>query len=114
MSAPSRLVPAFTALALAAAAAPAFAQKAAPAAPAAPDYEKQLGSLVGIAGGLTADQAAERAAKVSPDVRRKMAELGSAQAQVEQAKVARVPRVDGTLRYTRLSRPSVTGFMLGG
>jgi outer membrane protein TolC len=115
MSASSRLVPAFTALALAAAAAPALAQKAAPArAPVAPDYEKQLGSLVGISGGLTADQAAERAAKVSPDVRRRIAELGSAEAQVEQAKVARIPRVDGTLRYTRLSKPPITTIMFPG
>jgi outer membrane protein TolC len=100
MSASSRIVPAFTALALALGAAPAFAQKAAVP---TPDYEKELGALVGISGGLTADQAAARAAKVSPDVRRKIAELGSARAQVEQAKLARIPRVDGTLRYTRLS-----------
>ncbi|HTJ46230.1 MAG TPA: TolC family protein [Kofleriaceae bacterium] len=101
MSASSRFVPAFTALAIALGAAPAFAQKAAPAP--APDYEKELGALVGISGGLTADQAAERAAKVSPDVRRKIAELGSARALVDQAKVLRIPRLDGTLRYTRLS-----------
>lgn len=112
MSASSRLVPAFTALVLAAAAGPALAQKA--QAPAPPDYEKELGALVGISGGLTADQAAARAAKVSPDVRRKIAELGSARAQVDQAKLTRIPRVDGTLRYTRLSKPPLTGFALPG
>src|SRR5207253_6380112 len=49
------------------------------------------------------DVAAARAAKVSPEARRKMSELASARAQVAQAKLARIPRVDATLRYTRLS-----------
>src|SRR5438552_3014465 len=64
MSATFRLVPAFTALALLAGAAPARAQKA--PATAAPDYDQELSALVGIQGGLTADVAAARAAKVSP------------------------------------------------
>src|SRR5205823_4512251 len=94
----SRLVTALAAIAILSAAAPAFAQSPPP-----PDYEKELGALVGISGGLTADEAAARAAKVSPDARRKQAELASARAQVDQAKLARIPRVDATLRYTRLS-----------
>jgi outer membrane protein TolC len=104
MSRTNRLVIAFTALAATAVAAPAFAQKA-PAKPvaASPDYDQQLNALVGIQGGLTADVAAARAAKVSPEARRRREETSSAHAQVEQAKLARLPRVDTTLRYTRLS-----------
>ena len=74
----NRLVIAFSALAFTAVAAPAFAQKApAPArkpaaspAESAADYEKELNALVGIQGGLTADDAAARAAKESPDAQR--------------------------------------------
>src|SRR5262245_1190297 len=110
MSRQIRLFSSFIAIAAASAAAPAFAQKApAPNAAAgaatsasAADYDKELSALVGIAGGLTADDAASRAAKVAPDVARRHAELASAHAQLELTKLARIPRVDATLRYTRL------------
>ncbi len=54
-------------------------------------------------GGLTADQAASRAAGASPTVRRRVAELDAAVAQFEAVKLARVPQVSGKASYTRLS-----------
>jgi outer membrane protein TolC len=76
-----------------------------PAAPAADDmaaFEKDLDALF-AQGGLTADQAASRAAAASPTVRRRAAELEAAIAQAETAGLARVPQLSGTLSYTRLS-----------
>lgn len=97
-----------------AAASPAVAQpaKQAPPAPAAqppaslPDdmagFDKDVDALF-APGGLTADQAAQRAAQVAPDVHRKVAELGVAIAAREQSSLARVPYVQGKASYTRLS-----------
>lgn len=89
-------------------AAPALAQPApSPAAPApatdeASAFEKEVDALF-VAGGLTSDQAASRAAKVSPTVRRHAAEVDAAYAQAEAAELARVPQIGGKLSYSRLS-----------
>ncbi len=108
------------------AAAPAFAQPAsrptaprptAPrpaAAPAAagavPDdlaaFDHDLDTLF-AGGGLTADQAAARAATASPTVRRRAAEVDAAIAQRQATELARVPQVRGTASYTRLSAITV-------
>src|SRR5262249_60461658 len=69
-------------------------------------------------GGLTADQAASRAGGASPTVRRRVAELEAAVAQLDAAQVALVPVVSGKASYTRLSHvvsalsiPSAQGVM---
>jgi outer membrane protein TolC len=82
-------------------AAPAAAQPA--TVPASVDaIDTELAALF-VAGGLTADQAAARAAKASPAVWRKAAELDAAAADLDAAKLLRVPQVTATLGYTRLS-----------
>ena len=90
------------------AAAPALAQRRptpAPA-PATPDdmnaFEKEVDALF-TSGGLTADQAAARAGKVSPSVIRRAAEVEAALAQVESAQLAMVPQVSGKASFTYLS-----------
>jgi outer membrane protein len=95
-------------------AAPAFAQPAPPA-PTTPTkvdpaqgadaatFDAEVAALVGQQGGLTAESAATRATKVSPAARRKLAEIAVANAQAEQASLARVPQVGVTAKYTRLS-----------
>ncbi|HEY5925297.1 MAG TPA: TolC family protein [Kofleriaceae bacterium] len=91
------------------AAAPVFAQPSRPAPaskPAAADdmgaFEKELAALF-VQGGLTADQAAARAGKVSPTVERRAAEVEAAIAQTQAAELARVPLVSVKGSYTRLS-----------
>lgn len=95
------------------ASAPALAQPAkAPAAPApapsatTPDdmasFDKELDALF-TAGGLTSDQAAAAAVKVSPTVQRSVAEIEVAIAQAEAAELVRVPQVSAKAAYTRLS-----------
>ncbi len=86
----------------------AFAQPA-PAKPEDPgkdpgmvSFEKDLDALF-TTGGLTADAAAARAAKASPNVRKSAASIDVAVAQATQAELARVPRVGVTATYTRLS-----------
>jgi outer membrane protein len=54
-------------------------------------------------GGLTASVAAARAAKASPEVRRRAADVDSAHAAATTVQLVNVPRVAGTLQYTRLS-----------
>jgi len=85
---------------------PALAQPAPAQPPASADdmaaFEKELDALFS-AGGLTADQAAQRAAKVSPSVRRSAAEVEVAIAQAQAAELTRVPQVGATASYTRLS-----------
>jgi outer membrane protein len=98
-------------------AAPALAQPAPPRRPTAPAprpatpasgaddlaaFDHDLDALLG-SGGLTADQAASRAGAASPTVRRRVAELDVAVAQVQAAELARVPVVTGRASYTRLS-----------
>jgi outer membrane protein TolC len=66
------------------------------------ESDPELGALY-IQGGLTADSAAARARVASPAVWRKVAELETAIANVDAAKLARVPVVTTKLSYTRLS-----------
>lgn len=54
-------------------------------------------------GGLTAEAAAARAAKVSPEVRRRAADVAAANAAATKVQLVNVPRVAGTLQYVRLS-----------
>jgi outer membrane protein len=75
-------------------------------------FEKELDALF-VQGGLTADAAAARAGKVSPTVKRRLAEVEAAIAEVETAELARVPQVSATATYTRLSEvdaPMFPGF----
>jgi len=94
------------------AAAPAFAQPAPKPADDMVAFEKDLDALF-TKDGLTADSAASRAAKASPAVRRKAAEIDAALAQVESAQLAEVPQIGGKASYTRLSyvKPFVIPFM---
>lgn len=94
------------------AAAPAFAQPAPKPADDMAAFEKDLDALF-AKGGLTAEGAAARAAKASPTVRRKAAELDAALAQLETAQLAQVPQIGGKASYTRLSyvQPFVIPFM---
>ncbi len=54
-------------------------------------------------GGLTAASSAARAVKVSPEVRRRAADVAAANASATKVQLVNVPRVAGTLQYTRLS-----------
>src|SRR3569623_2219914 len=94
------------------AAAPAFAQPAPKPADDMVAFEKDLDALFTI-DGMTADRAASRAAKASPAVRRKAAEIDAALAQVESAQLAEVPQIGCKASYTRLSyvKPFVIPFM---
>ncbi len=65
-------------------------------------FDRELDKLFAT-GGLTADQAASRAAGASPTVRRRAAEIEAAVAQADAAALARVPQLSGKLSYTRLS-----------
>ena len=65
-------------------------------------FEKDVNALF-VQGGLTAEQAAARAGKVSPTVQRRVAEIEAALANAESASLARVPRVSASASYTRLS-----------
>jgi outer membrane protein TolC len=85
------------------AAAPVFAQpKPAGVSDEMASFEKDVDALF-VQGGLTAEQAAGRAAKVSPTVRRNVARVEAAIASAEAAELARVPQIGGKLAYTRLS-----------
>lgn len=72
-------------------------------------FERELDALF-VSGGLTAEGAAGRAAKASPDVRRKVAEVEAAIASAEQAEIARVPQVGAKISYTRLSPIDAVNF----
>ncbi len=83
---------------------PALAQPARPA-PVSEDmkaFEKELDALF-VEGGLTADEAASRAGKVSPTVQRRIAEVQAAIATAKAAELTRVPRIGVVASYTRLS-----------
>ncbi len=67
-----------------------------------PGFDADVDGLV-VAGGLTADQVAARAAAVSPTVRRRHAEVAERDADVRSAKLAWIPRVTVSASYTRLS-----------
>src|ERR1041384_1395318 len=91
---------------------PAKAPAAAPVPHAMAAFEHDLDQLFATSG-LTADQAAARAAGASPTVRRRVAELHAAVAQLETAERARVPIVSGKASYNRLSfvpPPAIPGF----
>ncbi len=106
---------------LLAAGSPAFAQPKQPAPPkpatpptplpAAPQqqptggggqFDQELDALF-AGGGLTADEAAVRASKVSPTVARRAAEVEVAIANLQIAELARIPQVSAKASYTRLS-----------
>jgi outer membrane protein len=83
--------------------APANARQDKSPAPSAASLDERLETLLGRPGGLTADEAAKRAAATSFEVRAKAADLDAAVAGVNQAIVAFFPRLSATARYTRLS-----------
>lgn len=95
---------------LMAAAGPTFAQPAPKQAPVTPAtatddpnaFEKDLDALFAT-NGLTADQAASRAAAVSPTVQRKVAEVEAQIASAEATELLQVPQIGGKLQYTRNS-----------
>jgi outer membrane protein TolC len=83
--------------------APAIAQPAKPDAPVdMASFDKALDALF-VKGGLTADQAASRAAASSPTVRRAAASIDISVATASAAELTRVPHVGVTATYTRLS-----------
>jgi len=65
-------------------------------------FDAELGAIL-VDGGLTAAQAAARARGASPQVARKLAEVDAAIAGTRAAELARVPHLEATLAYTRLS-----------
>ena len=93
--------------------APRPAPRQAPKPPPVPDdmaaFERDLDALF-ASGGLTADQAASRAAGASPTVRRRAAEIEAAIAQTESAELARVPVISARASYTRLSHIDLVAF----
>jgi outer membrane protein TolC len=66
-------------------------------------FDKELDALLANPNGLTAEQAAGRAVKLSPTVLARTAQIDAAVAQAETAELARVPVVALGARYTRLS-----------
>ena len=66
-------------------------------------FDSEVAALLARSGGLTADMAAARAAKTSPEVRRRAAEVAVARAQAVQTELVRVPQLTASARYTRLS-----------
>lgn len=74
----------------------------APASAAKDAFQKELDALF-VPDGMTAEQAASRAARVSPEVMRRVAELDAAIASYQAARLGRVPYLAGTASYTRLS-----------
>ncbi|MEO8843311.1 MAG: TolC family protein [Kofleriaceae bacterium] len=65
-------------------------------------FEKDLDALFAT-NGLTADQAASRAAAVSPTVQRKVAEVEAQIATAEATELLQVPQIGGKLQYQRNS-----------
>ncbi len=65
---------------------------------------ERLQKILGRGGGLTSDQVGRRAAATSFDVKAKLQEVRAAEADVDRAVMAFVPRLTLTGRYTRLSR----------
>lgn len=82
--------------------APAVTVPAAPEGSDAAAIDAELDALFG-AGGLTAEAAAARAVQVSPEVRRRAAEVAAANAAAAKVQLVNVPRIATTLQYTRLS-----------
>jgi outer membrane protein TolC len=65
-------------------------------------FDKDVDALF-AQGGLTADQAAARAGKASPTVRKNLAAVNAAIASAEAAELARIPQIGAKAGYTRLS-----------
>ncbi len=65
-------------------------------------FEKDLDALF-ASGGMTAEDAARRAVKISPAVQRKIAEVDAAVASAQAAQLSLVPVVTARAGYTRLS-----------
>jgi outer membrane protein TolC len=65
-------------------------------------FDQEVAALFG-GSGLTADEAARRSTTVSPETKRKAAELAEAKARVRSTKLAYVPQLTGVAKYTRLS-----------
>jgi outer membrane protein TolC len=65
-------------------------------------FDQEVAALFG-GSGLTADEAARRSTTVSPETKRKAAELAEARARVRSTKLAYVPQLTGVAKYTRLS-----------
>lgn len=83
------------------AAAPAAAQPAAPRP--AEELARAFEAEVGVAGGLTADQAASRAVRVSPAAAARGEEVALAASQLRSTRLEFLPRATLSARYTRLS-----------
>ncbi len=85
---------------------PALAQPASPTKLQTPadmaSFDTELDALF-TPGGLTSDQAAQRAVSSSPSVLRSVAEIDVAIANVQAAELSRIPQVGGKAAYTRLS-----------
>lgn len=81
---------------------PALGPKAAEAADDPNGFERDLDALFS-SNGLTADQAASRAAAVSPTVQRRIAEVEAQIAGAEATELQQVPQIGGKLQYTRNS-----------
>jgi outer membrane protein TolC len=65
--------------------------------------------ILGVPGGLTADQSGQRAVATSPVVAARSAEVTAAAAEVDQALALFAPRVTGLARYTRQSEVPTFG-----
>jgi outer membrane protein len=96
----SRVVVTLIALAVAA---PAIAQQQAPQ-QAPQQVEDRFASELGVQGGLTADEVAQRAAATSTDVQASLARLQASQAASTRARWSWLPSLALSARYTRLSK----------
>jgi outer membrane protein len=74
-------------------------------------FSERLRAETHVAGGLTASEAAERAEATSGDVAARRAEVDAAEATAAQSRLAYLPRLAGSARYTRLS--SIEAPLLG-
>jgi outer membrane protein len=70
---------------------------------AAEDVTSDLARLVGVKGGLTADQAAARARRIDPAVAARTAAVAEAEAERSRTRRELLPRLHLVARYTRLS-----------
>jgi outer membrane protein TolC len=88
-----------TLIALPALSSSAFAQTTSDA-----SFESRLGRELGIAGGLTADDLAARAAATSYTVEARRSDVSAADANVSRASAGYIPKVTLSARYSRLSK----------
>ena len=77
-------------------------------------FEKDLDALFTANGGLTADQAASRAGKASPTVRRRVAEVEDSIAEAEATELQLVPQIGAKASYTRNSFIAPVNINFGG